>query len=59
MKNILLFAAISLASLSSFAQGGKVIDDKNAQKRNVPGFHAVRISSGIDLYLSQSARSVG
>src|ERR1700733_11496145 len=54
MKNILLFTAISLASVSSFAQGGKVIDDKNAQKRNVQGFHAVRISSGIDLYLSQS-----
>jgi hypothetical protein len=54
MKNILLFAALSLASFSSFAQGGKVINDKNAQKRNVQGFHAIRISSGIDLYLSQA-----
>lgn len=54
MKNILLFTALSIASFSCFAQAGKVINDKNAQKRNVPGFHAVRISSGIDLYLSQA-----
>jgi len=54
MKNILLFSVLSLLSLSSFAQDGKVINDKNAAKRSVSGFHAIRISSGIDLYLSQS-----
>jgi Putative auto-transporter adhesin, head GIN domain len=54
MKNILLFAVLSLVSGASFAQGGKVINDKNAAKRSVSGFHAIRISSGIDLYLSQA-----
>jgi hypothetical protein len=54
MKNILLFSALSLLSLSTFAQDGKVINDKNAAKRSVSGFHAIRISSGIDLYLSQA-----
>jgi hypothetical protein len=53
MKNILLLATISLISFSSFAQGGKVIKDPNAQKRTVSGFHAIKISGGIDLYLNQ------
>lgn len=35
------------------AQGDKVINDHNAQTRSVRGFHAIEISSGIDLYLSQ------
>ena len=30
-----------------------MINDKNAQKRNVQGFHGVHISGGIDLYLTQ------
>jgi Putative auto-transporter adhesin, head GIN domain len=54
MKNILLFATISLASLACFGQNNKVINDPNAQKRSVQGFHAIEISSGIDLYLDQS-----
>jgi hypothetical protein len=54
MMNILLFATISLVSLSSLAQGGKVIRDPNAQKRSVSGFHAIRVSGGIDLYLNQA-----
>lgn len=53
MKNkLLLFAVGILAGFSSFAQG-KVIDDRNAQKRDVAAFHAIEVSSGIDLYLSQ------
>ena len=54
MKNIVLVAVLFLAGLSSFAQGDKVINDKNAEKRTVAAFHAIRISSGIDLYLNQS-----
>jgi hypothetical protein len=44
-----------LTALLGFAQApaGKVISDKNAQKRNVQGFHGIEISSGVDLYLSQ------
>lgn len=53
MKNTLLLAALTLTGLFSVAQDGKVIEDKNAQKRSVTGFHAIEISGGIDLYLSQ------
>ncbi|HEY4112142.1 head GIN domain-containing protein [Puia sp.] len=53
MKNTILLSLFTLAALFSVAQDGKVINDKNAQKRNVQGFHAIEISSGIDLYLNQ------
>ena len=53
MKNIFLLAAFALAGLLSFAQDTKVINDKNAQKRSVQGFHGVSVGSGIDLYLTQ------
>ncbi|WP_431211228.1 head GIN domain-containing protein [Puia sp. P3] len=36
------------------AQDNKVINDKNAQKREVRGFHGIEISGGIDLYLNQA-----
>jgi hypothetical protein len=39
--------------LPSVAQQGKVINDRNAQKRDVRGFHGIEIGGGIDLYLSQ------
>jgi hypothetical protein len=58
MKNTLLIATLSLISLVSLAQDakdGKVINDRNAQKRSAQGFHGVTISSGIDLYLSQGS----
>src|ERR1700744_4966072 len=54
MKNTLLLTAALLTGLISFAQGTKVISDKNAQLRTLHGFHAIQISSGIDLYLNQS-----
>jgi hypothetical protein len=53
MKNALLITLFACTILPAFAQDGKVINDKNAQKRNVQGFHGIHISSGIDLYLSQ------
>jgi hypothetical protein len=46
-----------MIGLLAFAQND-VINDKNAEKRNVTGFHAVHIASGIDLYFSQGAESV-
>jgi hypothetical protein len=55
MKSSILLTAFSLITLSTIAQTPKVIDDRNAQKRNVQGFHAIEISSGIDLYLSQGS----
>jgi Protein of unknown function (DUF2807). len=41
-----------ICSVSSFAQDKTIINDKNAEPRNVKGFHAIKISDGIDLYLS-------
>lgn len=41
-----------ICSLSLFAQDKTVINDKNAAPRNVKGFHAIKVSDGIDLYLS-------
>jgi hypothetical protein len=48
-----LSAVFAVMGLLSFGQTGKVINDRNAEKREVKGFHAISISSGIDLYLSQ------
>ena len=49
----LLFSFIFLSfSLISLGQD-KIVRDANAQNRPAKGFHAIRISHGIDLYLSQ------
>ncbi|HLY71290.1 MAG TPA: head GIN domain-containing protein [Puia sp.] len=53
MKKILFSTALLTFTILSFAQSGKVIEDKNAETRNVKGFHAIHVSSGIDLYLTQ------
>ena len=54
MKKISLFLFASLLTLLSFAQD-KVINDENAEARNVGGFHAVKISHGIDLIIKQGS----
>jgi len=49
-----LFLAISALSLFSAAIAqSKVINDANAQVRPVKDFHAIRVSDGIHLYLTQ------
>lgn len=50
-KTILLIACIAIA-VAGMAQGTSV-DDKNAETRNVSGFHAIVVSDGIDLHLTQ------
>ena len=50
MKKI--FLLLLLASTGAIAQK-TMINDKNALPRDVKGFHAIRVSDGIDLYLSQ------
>jgi Putative auto-transporter adhesin, head GIN domain len=50
---LLLFAVIVLA-----VSAQTVINDPNAEKRNVSGYHAISVSGGIDLYLSQGGESV-
>ena len=56
MKKIFLSFAILAIGTVAFAQ--KTINDPNAEKRNVSGYHAIEISSGIDLYLSQGDETV-
>jgi hypothetical protein len=55
-KIFLSFLLVSILSDSAFAQ--KTINDPNAEKRNVSGYHAIEVSGGIDLYLSQGDESV-
>jgi hypothetical protein len=48
----LLFIFFSVFTLQSFAQ--TIINDKNAEVRHVGSFSAIKVSGGIDVYLSQS-----
>ena len=49
----LLFSLLTIISLQTFAQDA-VMNDVNAEKRNLSGsFSAIKVSDGIDLYLSQ------
>jgi hypothetical protein len=40
------------------AQDQTIVNDKDAEVRNVSGFHAVRVSGSIDLYISQGPEEV-
>lgn len=51
--SLLLFVAFSIAATAQ-----KIVNDANAEKRNVSGYHAIEVSGGIDLYLSQGDESV-
>jgi phage baseplate assembly protein gpV len=51
MKN-LIFAFIGLLAISS-ATAQKTMNDPNAQVRNVSSFHAIKVATGIHLYLTQ------
>ena len=56
MRKLVFFLLISFVSVSVFAQ--KQIDDANAQIRKVSGFHAIKVSHGIVLYLTQGNEEV-
>lgn len=56
MKKI--FSLLVISGLMASASAQKTINDANAQKRNVSGFHAIEVSGGIDLYLSQGDEAV-
>ena len=49
MKKLLFSLLVTGLVTTSSAQ--KTINDANAQKRNVSGFHAIEVSGGIDLLL--------
>lgn len=53
-----LFSLLLLSGLITSASAQKTIKDANAEKRNVSGFHAIEVSGGIDLYLSQGEEAV-
>jgi hypothetical protein len=55
MSKIVFSVILLTASIFCFGQSTKVIEDKNAETRNVSGFHAIHVQSGIDLYLTQGA----
>ncbi len=52
MKRISLLLLASLLAVCCFAQD-RIINDPNAEVRNVTGFHAIRISHGIELIIKQ------
>jgi hypothetical protein len=56
MKKLSL--SLILVIIVSAVTAQKVINDPNAEKRNVSGYHAISVSGGIDLYLSQGGESV-
>src|SRR5258705_13015589 len=56
MKKFFFLLSFAITALTLTAQ--KVINDPNAEKRNVSGYHAISVSGGIDLYLSQGSESV-
>ena len=45
---------MAFATVMVQAEAQKTINDPNAEVRTVSGFHAIRISNAIDLYLTQS-----
>ncbi len=53
-----LFCLAFFAVIISTAIAQKTINDANAEKRNVSGYHAIEVSGGIDLFLSQGEESV-
>ena len=53
-----LFSLLVIVSFVTTASAQKTFNDANAQKRNVSGFHAIEVSGGIDLYLSQGEEAV-
>ena len=56
MKKLLF--SLLVTGLITTASAQKTINDANAEKRNVSGFHAIEVSGGIDLYLSQGEEAV-
>ena len=56
MKKIV--ACLLLGVFALAVVGQKTVKDPNAEKRSVSGFHAIEVSGGIDLYLSQGEETV-
>jgi len=53
-----LLSLLLFTFLVSFIQAQKTVNDANAEKRTVSGYHAIEVGGGIDLYLSQGDEAV-
>lgn len=53
-----LFSLVFFATIVSAATAQKTINDANAEKRSASSYHAIEVSGGIDLFLSQGEESV-
>jgi hypothetical protein len=56
MKKIISLVIFAASFSAAIAQ--KTVNDPNAEKRNVSDYHAIEVSGGIDLYLSQGEEAV-
>lgn len=56
MRKIVFIILAAFFATAATAQ--KVVNDPNAQNRNLSGFHAITVEDGIDLYLSQGDEAV-
>ncbi len=56
MKSCLLLLATFLCTTLGFTQ--KIINDPNAELRVISSYHAIQVSSGIDVYLSQGKETI-
>ena len=56
MKKVLFVLLTSIMVMQVVAQ--KEINDPNAQVRNLKGFHAIKVSNAIDLYLAPANEEV-
>ena len=56
MKRLFFFLFSAILCLAGFAQ--KTINDPNVQVRKASGFHAIEVSSGINLYVSHGDEAV-
>lgn len=54
-KALLTCIVLCISSLAMSQDKGKVIYDENAEARTVGSFHSVKVSHGIDLFISQGA----
>jgi hypothetical protein len=57
MKNVLILFACVFMVLTGRAQN-TIVNDPNAQTRNVHGFHGIQVSNAIDIYINQGNEEV-
>jgi hypothetical protein len=56
MKKVLL--SLFVLGLTGLVYAQKTVNDPNAEKRNITGFHGIDVGGGIDLYLSSGEEAV-